>query len=161
MTVATEEIASHIREIVYEIIPAPYPHDYLITSAPDIHALMSADWDYGKPDASVAFKVCLGGYAGGNCWGGKPTRFEEPGAEDLDFDLLDTFLEACVPDASFADARALRKMVATSQRTHSEYYGNSTDIRYFFLPLAPVADLLNARSLFVRPPEFPEDARPR
>ena len=95
-----------------------------------------ADGDY------LCFGRYKGGYQGGNCW--DDTQPEYYASDDkMDYSELDNALEEHFPNMSFKQYNAITKLFLDSfDEVKGEYYGNTSEYEYEFLPLRKLFDQL-------------------
>jgi hypothetical protein len=99
-----------------------------------------------------------GGVSGGSCWEGSVNHAytsDEPVAE---MTCLDVVFEDLYPQFTFLAYRRLSCLIQEGSYTKYEYYGNSRDYRYQFLPLQAFYDFLLKEGL-VEAPEPSCDSR--
>lgn len=88
----------------------------------------------------IAEEVTVGENSGGNCWGGSASY------RSLDYvepDLARQVIEAVAPGASVLQYFQLKDRVRTHDFSRSEYYGNYTDHRVYYIMFDAVVEVLD------------------
>lgn len=101
---------------------------------------------YGIPvhikEHVVYMRHSTGGRKGGNCWGGKPYRYENE--EIPEFKVLDILLKEVYPEISYIQFKKIEKIIHTNDETEHEYYGNSTDYEIRYIILSELEKLIDS-----------------
>lgn len=85
------------------------------------------EWNCTIKNTTIEESWYVGGYSGGNCWGGT-AKYSSVGDENKpEFDVFDRIVEIYKPDISFFAYKRLRfKLIENFQSEINEYYGNSS-----------------------------------
>jgi hypothetical protein len=89
----------------------------------------------------VSEEWAIGGKWGGNPWNDDELKEMSPD-DPKDIDLLDEFLEFCMPNITFLQYKKLTKRIKHQQWSDNEYYGNYTDYKCAYISFDDVADCL-------------------
>jgi hypothetical protein len=103
------------------------PREAFIERCYDI--LDYSDWSSDNTKGVLTTKWCIGGLAGGSCWGtGDAVYRSRSGEPEPEFKELDKLLMELRPQISYLQYKALTsKLVQTGDYRENDYYGNYTD----------------------------------
>jgi hypothetical protein len=133
-----EEFENKVRDVIISVHKpqicvrdnkAKVGYKYIPDTKFDINTYLTLKWE-------------IGGARGGNCWGDDACQYTSY-TEEPDFTLLDSILEAIVPDISFLKYKSIvSQVIIRKSGTDMEYYGNYTDYKTKTLDLQKLYYLL-------------------